>query len=444
MNKFIKEIPRAIIITFVIFIVLLIIRLISSEDHIDTNYIKMNFFFTFIYGLSLYFTNFFIFELLNKFFSNDIFNPKRVAIGFSASFLFSLFVIFLLRIYEEVIIKDNSLEVYFANEKPANFVIASIVTFIVTLMIYAFNIYKAYQDERVKEHKIIAGTASAKFESLKNQIDPHFLFNSLNVLSSLIEENPSNAQQFTTKLSKIYRYVLDQKDKELVTVQEELKFAKDYMELLKMRFEDSITYEVPENYMDEEAKVVPLSLQLLLENTIKHNIVSENKPLHIRIFIKNGSLVIENNLQKKETLSNRKGVGLTNILSRYKILSDRKVEILELNNKFIVRLPILTKVVYYNSISSDSELVAYNKARRRVTELKEFYGNLTSYCIVIPILIFINLKTSPNFHWFWFSAFGWGFGLCMHAFKVFGFSSRWEENQVKKIMEKNSNKQMWK
>ena len=86
-----------------------------------------------------------------------------------------------------------------------------------------------------------------KFESLKNQIDPHFLFNSLNVLSSLIEENPENAQRFTTSLSKVYRYVLEQKDKELVSVTEELTFAKTYMNLLLMRFENSITFEIPEN-----------------------------------------------------------------------------------------------------------------------------------------------------------------------------------------------------
>ena len=135
--------------------------------------------------------------------------------------------------------------------------------------------YKKSQENKVKEQKIIAGTASAKFETLKNQIDPHFLFNSLNVLTSLIEENPDNAQRFTTSLSKIYRYVLEQKDKELVSVEEELSFAKTYMNLLKMRFENSVFYELPASVKNPDAKVVPLSLQLLLENTIKHNIASE-------------------------------------------------------------------------------------------------------------------------------------------------------------------------
>jgi sensor histidine kinase YesM len=154
--------------------------------------------------------------------------------------------------------------------------------------------WKQASKKEVIEHKIIAGTASAKFESLKNQIDPHFLFNSLNVLSSLIEENPDNAQRFTTSLSKVYRYVLEQKDKELVPVEEELAFTKTYMNLLKMRFEDSVDYELITTNIDPEARVVPLSLQLLLENAVKHNVVSAQKPLKIRIYAENGYLVVQN------------------------------------------------------------------------------------------------------------------------------------------------------
>jgi LytS/YehU family sensor histidine kinase len=97
------------------------------------------------------------------------------------------------------------------------------------------------------------------------------------------------------------------------------------MNLLKMRFENSISYELPENLNHSEAKVVPLSLQLLLENTIKHNVVSEQKPLHIKIYLEDNYLIVENNLQKKEVLKDRKGVGLQNIVDRYALISERKV-----------------------------------------------------------------------------------------------------------------------
>src|SRR5690606_37534350 len=114
--------------------------------------------------------------------------------------------------------ENKTINQFLKTEKASNYLVAMIITIIVTLAIHLIYFYKAYQESKLKEQKIIAGNASAKFESLKNQLDPHFLFNSLNVLSSLIEENPENAQKFTTSLSKIYRYVLEQRDKELVSV----------------------------------------------------------------------------------------------------------------------------------------------------------------------------------------------------------------------------------
>ncbi|MFV5697548.1 2TM domain-containing protein [Flavobacterium sp. ZT3R17] len=305
--------------------------------------------------------------------------------------------------------------------------------------------WKRASRKEVTEQKIIAGTASAKFESLKNQIDPHFLFNSLNVLSSLIEENPDNAQRFTTSLSKIYRYVLEQKDKELVSVEEELAFAKTYMNLLKMRFENSLFYELPKTNSNPEAKVVPLSLQLLLENTVKHNVVSEQRPLHIRITIEGDYLAIQNDYQKKEVLQDRQGVGLQNIINRYGIITNRKVLIEQNEKTFTVKIPILTKQISVMETSTNyNENSAYYRAKKRVEELKGFYGNLISYCCVIPLLIFINLTYSPQFQWFWFSAAGWGFGLIMHALKVFGYSSNWEERKIKEILQREDSKKSWK
>ncbi|MGH2666969.1 histidine kinase [Flavobacterium sp.] len=305
--------------------------------------------------------------------------------------------------------------------------------------------WKNASKKEVIQQKIIAGTASAKFESLKNQIDPHFLFNSLNVLSSLIEENPENAQRFTSSLSKIYRYVLEQRDKELVSIEEELAFAKTYMNLLKMRFENSIFYELPEKVNNPEAKIVPLSLQLLLENTVKHNVVSEKRPLQIRIFEKNNCLVVQNDYQKKEVLKDRQGVGLQNIISRYAILSERKVIITQSEKEFTVELPLLTKQVgimeaKYNTAIENS----YYRAKKRVEAIRGFYGSFISYCIVIPVLIFINLNYMPKFQWFWFPMLGWGMGLTIHGFGVFGYGSKWEERKIREILNKDKDKRNWK
>ncbi len=453
-NKLIKQLPRAIIISLVVFLVLLLINGINGNLNFENSYkfgysvgyiIGENFLYTMLYTFVLYFSNAILFIYLDEVFKEDRFTKKRIAIGFGASFILSIIIIFLLRIFQNIIIEGNNFIVFINSEKPSNYLGSIIITLVITLAIHAFYFYKSYNENKVKEQKIIAGTANAKFESLKNQIDPHFLFNSLNVLSSLIEENPENAQRFTTSLSKIYRYVLEQKDKELVSVDEELAFAKTYMNLLKMRFENSISYELPSDGIDADAKVVPLSLQLLLENCIKHNVVSEQKPLHIKIFIKDNYLVVQNDLKKKEVLQEGRGVGLQNIISRYGILTSRKVLVDQTNDVFAVHLPILTKQVSIMETTSNfSEDTAYFRAKKRVQELKGFYGNLISYCCVIPVLIFINLRFSPQFQWFWFSAAGWGFGIIMHAFKVFGYGHNWEERKINEILNKQKNTTSWK
>lgn len=359
---------------------------------------------------------------------------QKIAIKIIYATLISVLVVSALRIIIQMSFYKQSLE-----SIVSSFILQDVIyMFLVFAVVnYFFYYFKSKNENKVKEQKIIAGTASAKYESLKNQIDPHFLFNSLNVLSSLIEENPENAQKFTTSLSKVYRYVLEQKDKDLVSVEEELAFAKTYMNLLKMRFENSLTYELPKEQLNPEAKVVPLSLQLLLENTVKHNVVSEQKPLHIKIYIENEFLVIENNFQKKEVLQDRQGVGLQNIINRYAIISKKKVQIEQTQNIFKVKLPLLTKQISIMETQSIySENNAYYNAKQKVEELKGFYGSLISYCVVIPFLIFINLRYSSNFQWFWFPAFGWGFGLVMKGFGVYGYSSNWEERKIKEFMNK--------
>ncbi|OUD36700.1 2TM domain-containing protein [Flavobacterium sp. FPG59] len=437
MNLFLQQLQKAFKLTLVIFVLMQLFTVVMGGTIGFNQRLLTHFLFTALYTLTLYGTNALFFIKLDALFV-ERFSKKRLFVGFAGSVVLSLIVIFLLHLFEEVVYNNKSLQEFLENENPESYIVSSIITFFVTLTIHAIYFYKAYNENKVKEQKIIAGTANAKFESLKNQIDPHFLFNSLNVLSSLIEENPENAQRFTTSLSKIYRYVLEQKDKELVSVAEELAFAKTYMNLLKMRFENSITFQLPTDFDNLEARVVPLSLQLLLENTIKHNVVSENKPLQITIFIQDNYLVVQNNLQKKEVLQDRQGVGLQNIVSRYALLSKRKVLVEQTETDFKVLIPILTKQIAAmetNTISNEN--LAYARAKERVERLKGFYGNLISYCIVIPILIIVNLSSPHPFQWFWFPLLGWGMGLTFHALETFGYGKNWEEQKIQQILNKN-------
>ena len=398
-----------------------------------------------VYGVVLSIINSAYFDFLNHKLNWDkfiILKKYRILIGFIGSVFVSILGIFFIRFFIKVLMEGNSFKHFLENENKAHYLISLLITIMVSIVFHLIYFYKAYQENKIKEQKIIAGNVSAQFESLKNQIDPHFLFNSLNVLSSLIEENPENAQKFTTSLSKVYRYVLEQKDKELVSVAEELAFATTYMNLLKMRFENSITFEIPEDFDDPDAKVVPLSLQLLLENTIKHNSVSEQKPLQIIITFEDNYLVVSNNLQKKEVLQSRKGVGLQNIVNRYAILTTRPVLVDETPHHFNVKIPILTKQI---SIMETkylySEQEAYYRAKKRVEDIKGFYGNLLSYCLVIPALILVNYFSFWDFQWFWFPMLGWGMGLVFHAFGVFGYGKSWEERKIQELLDKEQQQQ---
>ncbi|MEO7975833.1 2TM domain-containing protein [Flavobacterium sp.] len=438
--------------TIVCFKISLIFTIIFSAflgADLNVRNVLLTFLLSCLYSFGLGFGNGFINVFLDKKWDWLEQTNLRVYFGILVTILYTVPAVLGVNFIVFVVVQNLPLENFFSERMVWVHLFYIILSLGVSTFMQARSFmvkWKQASKFEVTQQKIIAGTANAKFESLKNQIDPHFLFNSLNVLSSLIEENPDNAQRFTTSLSKIYRYVLEQKDKELVSVEDELSFAKTYMNLLKMRFENSLFYELPKENINPDAKVVPLSLQLLLENTVKHNIVSEQKPLHIRIFIDGDYLAIQNDFQKKEVLQDRQGVGLQNIVNRYGIITNRKVVIEQNEKNFTVKIPILTKQITVMETNADysDENKAYFRAKKRVEELKGFYGNLISYCCVIPFLVFINLWVSPGFHWFWFSVFGWGFGVVMHAFKVFGYSSNWEERKIREILEKENNKQTWK
>jgi hypothetical protein len=206
-----------------------------------------------------------------------------------------------------------------------------------------------------------------------------------------------------------------------------------------MRFEDSILFDIPDKCSNPEAKIVPLSLQLLLENAVKHNVVSSSRPLNIKVYEENDVLVIQNNFQEKQVVKKSSGVGLRNIQQRYSILSNREVHIDKTAAYFKVSLPMLSKKV---SLTASQETYIsdkrYQKAKERVEAIKGFYGNLTAYCIVIPLLIWLNLRSS-SFPWAIFPALGWGFGLTIHGMEAFGYNplwgKSWEEKKIKELMD---------
>lgn len=190
--------------------------------------------------------------------------------------------------------------------------------------------------ERFKKENV-----EVRFESLRTQLNPHFMFNSLNTLSSLIYENQENAALFIRELSDVYRYILENRDKEIVSLEEEVDFADSYIYLIQLRFENNLDIISEISNPNKKFKIAPLTLQLLIENAVKHNVISKKFPLKIHIFIENETLVIKNNLQTKKTKEYSSKMGLKNIQSRYGFLTDKKVEIIENVNEFIVKIPLI-------------------------------------------------------------------------------------------------------
>ena len=186
--------------------------------------------------------------------------------------------------------------------------------------------------------------AEFQFESLRAQVNPHFLFNSLNTLSSLIFLDQQKAESFVRELSDVYRYILENKDRELVTLKKELEILKSYVYLILLRFDQNLSVSIDVENGNDNMLIPPLTLQMLVENATKHNIVSKKKPLNIKIFTADDYIVVSNNLQKKEITDYSSKLGLENIKSRYGFMTDKKVEIIESSDEFLVKVPLIKSI----------------------------------------------------------------------------------------------------
>jgi hypothetical protein len=218
---------------------------------------------------------------------------------------------------------------------------AVIITLFISLVFTARMFFLSWRDLAVRHEKLKTEAIASRFSALKNQVNPHFLFNSLNVLTNLVYKDPDQSAEFIQNLSDVYRFVLDSQDKETVPLKDELSFVESFTYLQKMRFGEHLKVQVdlPDH---QHISVPPLSIQMLVENAIKHNTISQENPLRIHIKSENNFLVIKNDLQPKEVLSEKKiGIGLENIKARYQFLSDKEVQVRKDANSFSVYLPIL-------------------------------------------------------------------------------------------------------
>lgn len=216
---------------------------------------------------------------------------------------------------------------------------------VISIMLVAIEIgmqfFGHWKNSLIEIEKYKTESLQAQLQNLKNQINPHFLFNNMSVLSSLVYKDQDKAVDFINQLSKVYRYLLDSKDEELTSLENELTFIKSYTYLLQIRFDTSINFDIQISDIKLNQLLPPLALQLLIENTIKHNEVSSDKPLYVSIKTENDILIVSNNIQLRSQVDENGKTGLQNIKDRYKYFTDLPVEILKNDQSFIVKIPLL-------------------------------------------------------------------------------------------------------
>jgi two-component system LytT family sensor kinase len=216
---------------------------------------------------------------------------------------------------------------------------------LVNVMFYMF-IHLLYQSSRnqqvgIELERTKSDNLAAQYELLKQQVNPHFLFNSLNTLKYMVESDDAHSVDFILKLSDFYRFTLESRKLDLIRLSEELEILNAYVFLLKARFEDGIDLSVNIGQDHYRSLIPPFTLQLLIENCIKHNIVSLDHPLQIRLYSEKNFIVVENRLQLKRTPEASTGMGLENINQRYIHFLDKKIEILASETLFTIKLPII-------------------------------------------------------------------------------------------------------
>jgi two-component system, LytTR family, sensor kinase len=283
--------------------------------------------------------NLLIDKYLNKNYSWVINPKKRLQIQSAISVVFTSLILFVfMYTLHQIRFGDGRI----INRKMIQlFPISLCLTFSVLAIHIGKQFLEALKNSLLEIEKHKTESVNAQLQNLKNQLNPHFLFNNLSVLTSLVYKNQDKAVNFINELAKVYRYVLDTKNTELVSLQDELDFLTHYIYLQKIRFEDSILFEIKIEESKKSSYLLPMCLQMLVENAIQHNESSKANPLQVFIYTENNSLVIENPIKLRSNVPDSTKTGLKNIEKRYSFFTDEKVIIYNNGKRFKVILPLI-------------------------------------------------------------------------------------------------------
>ena len=264
--------------------------------------------------------------------SNNLFEIKIILAFIVTTFIFW----FIGSNLQEIIFKNVSNQKFFYRTYLIRFILSSILMF-VTSKLLQLNRQKNLKE--LENEKLKSSYLNSKLENLKDQINPHFLFNSFANLSALINEDQQKANKYLSNLSDVFRYTLKNSNEQIVDLIDELNLLNSYIDLHKIRLQGGLSLHI--DLPDKQKKILSMSLQPLLENVIKHNEISAEKPLNIFLKQKENSLIFKNDINIKNRITNSNGIGLSNLNERYKILVGKEINIQKNEKHFIVTLPLI-------------------------------------------------------------------------------------------------------
>ena len=309
-----------------------------------TSYESINhFFLTFLWAFAICSTQWFghglIFEYLDKKISWIQKPVKRAVWGLLSLIVYSSLAFYFIQFFFLYLFSGNLPQVSWSWIVGHVFYPVAI-SFVITITLTAIDFFKAWKKYFIKAEKLNAEVMSYKYEVLRNQINPHFLFNSFNTLTDLVYENQDLAVDFIQQLSKLFRYVIDSREKELVPLKEEMDFANSYLYLLKTRFDNKLQLTI-EVEVEKGEMIIPVSIQTLIENAAKHNEISESFPLKVKISKNADYIFVTNSLKCKTALQKTTKIGLKNLEQQFAFFTNKNIVIEKTNQEFSVGLPII-------------------------------------------------------------------------------------------------------
>lgn len=263
--------------------------------------------------------------------------PTRIAVQIVTGVAYGLFLRFLFYSFGEPHLEFKLDRMFIA----ATWFLYALGSVVINSIFFLRYFIEQWRLSIVKTERLEKEKTQVQFDNLKNQLNPHFLFNALTSLNSLIFENQGLASQFLQHLSKVYRYVLQNKDKNFVSLHTELDFIQNYVFLLRTRFEKALTIEFDIDATTRDKAIVPVTLQILIENALKHNVVDKDRPLNIQVRSVDDYLEVSNNLQVRKLVETSNKQGLENLKSLYRFLTTSPVLIEQTESRFAVKVPLV-------------------------------------------------------------------------------------------------------